>query len=605
MRILFVSNVFPNPLQPTKGTFNRAMVQALARRHEVQVISPIAWTDELRAWKENAAISAREQACGGVPVHYPRYYFPPKVLRSWYGWFFWRSIRGVLDRVITAMHPDLIVGYWAHPDGEVAVRAARRAGVPSAVMVGGSDILLLTQHGNRRRRRIVKVLQEADAVVTVGEDLKRQVIALGIAAEKIHVVPRGVDTALFTPGDRDKARRRLSISVEERAILWVGRMVAVKGLDVLLDACVRLKQRGERFRLYLVGDGPVRRALEIDCRRRDLGEELRFIGQVAPEQLPDWYRAADITVLPSRSEGVPNVLRESLACGTPFVASRVGGIPDLAENAANRLVPPGDATALADAMAAVLSERRRVEGQSSQVISWDESADALTGILEQLAAVAPQGTASLAWRPRQLLRRAMAAMLPRRWFLIRGRVASSAVYLTFDDGPHPEHTPQLLDVLRRAGARATFFVIGQNAERYPALVKQIAADGHAIGHHSFFHESPERTSAVQLLGEVARTQELFAKIVGQPSQLFRPPYGRLTAAKLWRLWQAGQRVVLWNVDPKDYAATSAEGLRTWFRRRPLQAGDVVLLHDSHPHAVQVIPEVIDNCRARQLTLSAL
>src|SRR5207253_519321 len=201
-----------------------------------------------------------------------------------------------------------------------------------------------------------------------------RVIALGIAPEKVHVVPRGLDTGLFTPGDRGEARRRLGISAEQRAILWVGRMVAVKGLDVLLQACARLKERGERFQLYLVGDGPLRHALEVDCRRHELANEVRFVGQVVPEQLPDWYRAADVTVLPSRSEGVPNVLRESLACGTPFVASRLGSIPDLAQDSANRLVPPGDADALADAIADVLSERRRIKLRTTQTLSWDESA---------------------------------------------------------------------------------------------------------------------------------------------------------------------------------------------------------------------------------------
>ncbi|HEV3119839.1 MAG TPA: polysaccharide deacetylase family protein, partial [Gemmataceae bacterium] len=366
-----------------------------------------------------------------------------------------------------------------------------------------------------------------------------------------------------------------------------------------------LKERGERFQLYLIGEGPLRHALEMDCRNRELANEVRFAGPAAPEQLPDWYRAADVTVLPSRSEGVPNVLRESLACGTPFVASRVGSIPDLAQDPANRLVPPGDADALADAIAGVLSERRRINLRITQTLSWDESAGLLSEICQKLVTAGPAWRRATPWSPRQLLRRALAAILPRRWFLVHGPVASSAVYLTFDDGPHPEYTPPLLDMLRRAEVRATFFLIGQNAERYPELVKRIAAEGHAIGHHSFFHEKPEQTSAAQLLGELARTQELFAKILGKRSQLFRPPYGKLSTGKLWRLWRAGQTVVLWNVDPKDYAATSAEALRSWFRRERLQGGDVVLLHDNHAHAVQVLPEVIDNCRARGLTLSTL
>jgi peptidoglycan/xylan/chitin deacetylase (PgdA/CDA1 family) len=201
---------------------------------------------------------------------------------------------------------------------------------------------------------------------------------------------------------------------------------------------------------------------------------------------------------------------------------------------------------------------------------------------------------------RRFLRTVLALSLPRRLFLVRGPAANGAVCLTFDDGPHPDYTPPLLDVLNQEAVRATFFVIGERAERYPALVRRMAAEGHLIGHHSFTHSEPGRTSARQLLDEVGRTQELLTALVGGPSPWFRPPKGKVTAGKLWRLWRAGQRVVLWNVDPKDYACRSAEEVRAWFARRPLAGGDVVLLHDSHPHAAGVLPQLIEATRRRGL-----
>src|SRR5207248_616882 len=110
------------------------------------------------------------------------------------------------------------------------------------------------------------------------------------------------------------------------------------------------------FRLSLVGDGPLRSRLEAERAARGLAETVSFAGAVAHDRLQPWYRAADRFVLPSLSEGVPNVLREALACGTPFVASRVGGIPELAADGASLLVPPGDAAALAEALARALAE---------------------------------------------------------------------------------------------------------------------------------------------------------------------------------------------------------------------------------------------------------
>ncbi len=131
-------------------------------------------------------------------------------------------------------------------------------------------------------------------------------------------------------------------------------MEPVKGLDVLLDAWQQLCDQRPAPLLLLVGEGGERAALER--RARPLGDSIRFVGPVPHAALPDWYRAADLFVLPSRSEGMPNALLESLACGTPFVASAVGSVPDLLEPA-SVAVPAGDAFALSGALSARLALR--------------------------------------------------------------------------------------------------------------------------------------------------------------------------------------------------------------------------------------------------------
>jgi peptidoglycan/xylan/chitin deacetylase (PgdA/CDA1 family) len=208
-------------------------------------------------------------------------------------------------------------------------------------------------------------------------------------------------------------------------------------------------------------------------------------------------------------------------------------------------------------------------------------------------------------RWRKWVRSGMAAVLPRRLFLVRGTGKGGGVFLTFDDGPHPEHTPRLLDVLRDQGARATFFVIGKNAERYPDLVRRMAGEGHVVGHHTFFHNDPARTSPRQLSAEVGRTRDLLGEILGQRSNLFRPPHGQLSPAQLLTLWRAGQTVVLWNADTRDFACGSAAEFRAYFRERPLRGGDVVLMHDDRPHAAAGLPEVMAEARARGLRFAAI
>jgi peptidoglycan/xylan/chitin deacetylase (PgdA/CDA1 family) len=617
MRLLLITNVFPMPWEPTRGVFNDDLVRQLARAHEVRVVCPVPWLVELKRWRAGGVsplmahnsggltVLTRQVVREGVEVHYPRFWYPPRMLRTWYGWFLRLSVERTVRRLLRAAPPDAVLGYWAHPDGEVAVRTARRAGVPAVVMIGGSDILLLARN-SARRRCITRVLQAADAVIAMSQNLRDRVRELGVSAAKVHVVHRGVDPDLFFPGDRREARRKLGLAVQGPLVLWVGRMVPVKGLDVLLEAWARVRRAQQAGRLWLVGDGPLRSALEARAQQADLAGAVAFAGPIAHARLGDWYRAADLTVLPSRSEGVPNVLRESLACGTPFVASRVGGIPEIATDPQRQLVEPNDPDALARAITRALSESSSACDHSRTIA---DSAAELIEIIRPLVARAasqrraadelnhvPPGFHPAPSRWRQAIRWTLARVLPRQLYLLRGPRDSRAVCLTFDDGPHPEHTPRLLDALGRAGVPATFFVVGQEAERYPDLVRRMVAEGHVVGHHTFTHLEPGQATARQLIAEVDRTQALLADLLGRRPTLFRPPRGKVTASLLWRLWRLGQTVVLWNVDPRDYACPSSEELAGWFRRSRLSGGDVVLMHDNRPHAAAVLADVVDAVR---------
>jgi peptidoglycan/xylan/chitin deacetylase (PgdA/CDA1 family) len=185
--------------------------------------------------------------------------------------------------------------------------------------------------------------------------------------------------------------------------------------------------------------------------------------------------------------------------------------------------------------------------------------------------------------------------------LVGGPRGTGAIALTFDDGPHPVHTPLVLDVLREHQVRATFFVIGSRAERYPELLQRIADEGHAIAHHSFNHNDPAATTATELAFEIRRTQEVFQRILGVQSNLFRPPHGKLTILKLCSLWRMKLSIVLWNRDPKDFACKSEIEIADWLRRRPLRRGDLVLLHDNAAHTAGALPAVITAASAAGLS----
>lgn len=194
----------------------------------------------------------------------------------------------------------------------------------------------------------------------------------------------------------------------------------------------------------------------------------------------------------------------------------------------------------------------------------------------------------------------MVSSLPRRLLVASYPPRCQSVFLTFDDGPHPEHTPRLLDGLRQHGMLATFFVLGTHVQDHPEIVQRIVAEGHAVGNHTWNHPNPAEISARELMAELQRTNQILKRTVGVDCRLFRPPHGRLTATQFCRVWSAGQTVVLWNVDPKDYCVQSADALRDWFACTPLTGGDLVLLHDSHRHAADALHQIAFTARERQL-----
>lgn len=192
---------------------------------------------------------------------------------------------------------------------------------------------------------------------------------------------------------------------------------------------------------------------------------------------------------------------------------------------------------------------------------------------------------------RQIVKRALTACVPRHRLLVHGPRSNGSkpqIALTFDDGPHPEHTPRLLDQLERLAIQATFFVVGQNAEKYPHMMRRMAASGHEIANHTYTHSEPCQTSTIQFMREIRQTDDLVERLTGRRVPTMRPPKGELTFSKMLGLWRAGKTVALWNVDPKDYRMQSVEDATTWCDSFQPHDGDIVLMHDIHPYASQII-----------------
>ena len=196
-------------------------------------------------------------------------------------------------------------------------------------------------------------------------------------------------------------------------------------------------------------------------------------------------------------------------------------------------------------------------------------------------------------------------LLPNRWVRTVGPRRSKTLYLTFDDGPDPAHTPPLLDLLARHGVQATFFLVGALVEAHPDVARRIVREGHVLGNHSHTHNYFDRMSPEQQLSEVDRADNALAAIDGRARHPFRPPRGVASRAMLVRLIRHGTRLAYWSYDSLDYSKRPAPELAAQLRASPPRAGDIVLMHDDGPLAVALLDDMIPEWKARGFTFAAM
>lgn len=175
-----------------------------------------------------------------------------------------------------------------------------------------------------------------------------------------------------------------------------------------------------------------------------------------------------------------------------------------------------------------------------------------------------------------------------QWRLSSG----NEVALTFDDGPHPVHTPRVLDVLARHGVKATYFLVGERAARYPELVERIFAAGHGVASHTYTHRELPRLRLEELEWELAATRKLLGGMTGKDSNLVRPPRGRISPLVLLRVRSLGYRLVHWSRTYSDYLQDGREALLQRVLAQPPVARDIILLHDNNPYTGEALDEVL-------------
>ena len=388
LRVLTFTTLFPSSVRPGHGIFVETRLRELLRsgRVESRVVAPVPWFFSGHPKFGEYALGAKtplRETRNGLDVQHPRYVLLPQVGMTLAPFTLALGARGAIQRLLDeGFDFDVIDAHYYYPDGVAAALLARHFNKPLTITARGSDINLVAHH-IIPRRLMLWASRRASASIVVSSALKHAMRNIGMAPTCVLVMPNGVDARRFHLRPQHAARAELGWP-DAPTLLSVGNLVENKGHHLVIEALTHMPQ----FRLVIAGDGPQRRALETLVARSNLASRVQFMGSVDQAQLATCYCAADVLVLASSREGWPNVLLESMACGTPVVATRVGGVPEIVtSNRVGQLMESRTVGDLVDAVTRLwvnLPDRANVRARA-QELSWDSTTNAQLAVFDQIA----------------------------------------------------------------------------------------------------------------------------------------------------------------------------------------------------------------------------
>lgn len=376
IKALLFSTLFPNSIQPQHGVFVENRLRNLLETGAVQakVLAPVPWfplkMSMFGKYAKFANVPYVEQR-NGIDVTHPRYFLMPKFgMNSAPESMYRAALPHVKSLIEGGFDFDVIDAHYFYPDGVAAVMLAQKLGKPVIVTARGTDLNLIPQH-KIPRRKILWAAKNADAMITVCQALKDVLLEMGIPERKVVVLRNGVDLKLFSPpSDRETLRKKLG--VEGKTLLTVGHLVERKGHQLIVEAMKQLPE----FKLIIAGDGEERSNLVSLVKRFDLEDRVTMLGAIPHCDLREYYAASDALVLASSREGWANVLLESMACGTPVVATKIWGTPEVVTiPASGLLVENRTPSSIADSIKLLFSHypSRDETRKYAEQFSWEET----------------------------------------------------------------------------------------------------------------------------------------------------------------------------------------------------------------------------------------
>lgn len=393
MQLLTFSTLFPNAQRPGHGIFVETRLRHLIASGQVstRVVAPVPWFPSTNAYFGDYASFAKvplHENRFGMSVDHPRYFLPPKIGMNIAPQMLVRAAKPCIAKMIDEGYDfDLIDAHYFYPDGVAASKLGQYFNKPVVITARGSDITLLPGF-TKPRKMILQAAAEVGGIITVCNALKDELVRLGVNAKKIVSLRNGVDLQLFRPVDRIVARKALGL--DHFTLLTVGHLVPVKGHELILRAMPLLPD----MRLLIAGHGMLRQALEQQAIDLKVADRVTFLGALKQDELRTYYGAADAMILASEREGWANVLLESMACGTPVVASTVWGTPEVvAAPEAGVLMAERTPAALVQAVERLRSDYpdRAATRRYAEHFSWEATTQGQLTLFRQILERASAG----------------------------------------------------------------------------------------------------------------------------------------------------------------------------------------------------------------------
>ena len=373
IRLLTFTTLFPHAGQPNHGVFVENRLRHLLSTGQASstVLAPVPWfplrSERFGAWSRFAHAD-RTETRDGLAIHHPRFPLVPKVGMLAAPAALYAASAIALGRLVRqGLRFDAVDAHYLYPDGVAAILLGRHFGKPVVITARGSDVTQLPGFAGPRRM-IRWAMANADALISVSAGLKQAMVALGAQPGAVTVLRNGVDLQTFRPADRDACRQSLGLAGP--TLLSVGHLIERKGHHHAIGALAHLPG----WRLLIVGDGPERGRLQRLAADRGVADRVQLLGPQPHSSLYRFYTAADVLILASSREGWANVLLESMACGTPVVASNIPGSSEVVqEPAAGVVADRNTPEAFAASVAAVYAAApdRTATRAYAERFSWD------------------------------------------------------------------------------------------------------------------------------------------------------------------------------------------------------------------------------------------